>query len=182
MLQVALKQLKQAAALFKEALLDSPDDWTSLQHYLDCTLTQTTQVAGDGKHPQGDRHDPQGAGDHTQLDHDMLGLQVQDHEEVHWQHFTRTFSVLKSVLTTTAQSQTIPLQHLLLCILYQHYGNSSRSEECSACELIQLNGPDVIRHGRDKFGAIFLGCCRQPFRKLKRPCNSCLPRFNQTPR
>ena len=86
LLQVALHQQGQAAALFKEALLDSPDDWVSLQHYLDCILTQTTQVAGDESGPHGaeDGSGPQGAKDHDEVNHGLL--QVHDHHQVHDKH------------------------------------------------------------------------------------------------
>ena len=40
--QIALGQLQEAAALFREALMDTPDDWTSLQQYLDCKLVSST--------------------------------------------------------------------------------------------------------------------------------------------
>lgn len=59
-----MNQQGQAAALFKEALLDNPDDWTSLQHYLDCILTQASQVAGDESGPE----------DHDQVNPGLLQL------------------------------------------------------------------------------------------------------------
>ena len=99
LLQVALKQQGQAAALFKEALLHNPDDWTSLQSYLDCILTQTTQVArnesdsqgaGDGCGPlgTGDGCGPQGAEDPNQLN--GRPLQNCDHHQVYGQPLLHT--------------------------------------------------------------------------------------------
>lgn len=44
MVQIPLGQLKQAAALFEEALKENPDDWTSLQQYLDCLLPSTARA------------------------------------------------------------------------------------------------------------------------------------------
>lgn len=83
-LQVALKQLQQAAALFKEALLDSPDDWTSLQQYLDCMLPQSSEADGDVSDPQasGDESESRTTGDDPQLERRMLQLQVQDKQQV----------------------------------------------------------------------------------------------------
>lgn len=40
-LQVTLGQFDKAAALFEEALQANPDDWTSLQQYLDCMMPIT---------------------------------------------------------------------------------------------------------------------------------------------
>lgn len=59
-----MNQQGQAAALFKEALLDNPDDWTSLQHYLDCILTQASQVARNETGPK----------DHDQVNFGRLQL------------------------------------------------------------------------------------------------------------
>lgn len=70
MLQIALGHLDKAAALFKEALKDNPDDWTSLQHYLDCILTERGS-SGDVK-----------ARDQTKLTDDMSELSVQDQLQV----------------------------------------------------------------------------------------------------
>lgn len=39
--QVTLGQFEKAAALFKEALQAHPDDWASLQQYLDCMMPST---------------------------------------------------------------------------------------------------------------------------------------------
>ena len=58
--QIVLGQLPEAAALFIEALMDSPDDWTSLQQYLNCTLGSST-----------------GTGDEAALAHHMAHLSVQ---------------------------------------------------------------------------------------------------------
>ncbi|KAL3136699.1 hypothetical protein ABBQ38_005934 [Trebouxia sp. C0009 RCD-2024] len=84
-LHVALKQLQQAAALFKEALLDSPDDWTSLQQYLDCMLPQTLEADWDASdaQPSGDERESRNTGDHSQLEHGILQLQaaLQEAEE-----------------------------------------------------------------------------------------------------
>ena len=41
--QAEIGQRQQAAALFKEALLVSPDDWTCLQQYLDCVILSPLQ-------------------------------------------------------------------------------------------------------------------------------------------
>lgn len=82
MLQVDLNQQGKAAALFKEALLDNPDDWTSLQHYLDCMLARTTQVAGDGSGPNETEAGggPQGAEDHDPVSHGLS--EVHDYHQV----------------------------------------------------------------------------------------------------
>lgn len=87
LLQVALKQQGQAAALFKEALLHNPDDWTSLQSYLDCILTQTTQVVrNDGAAPgTGDECGSQGA---EELNGGLL--QGCDHHQVYGQPLSHT--------------------------------------------------------------------------------------------
>ena len=37
-LQIALGQFDKASALYEEALQANPDDWTSLQQYLDCMM------------------------------------------------------------------------------------------------------------------------------------------------
>ena len=66
-----MNQQGQAAAMFKEALMDHPDDWTSLQHYLDCMLTQTAEVAGE-------ENGPQSAEGHDQVSHGLLPAQVPD--------------------------------------------------------------------------------------------------------
>ena len=71
-MQVALGQFQEASALFREALMDNPDDWTSLQQFLDCTFAHR----GDsGDHPlvAADPDDPS-----TGLTHLMLheGQQV----------------------------------------------------------------------------------------------------------
>lgn len=57
-LHIELGQMPQAAALFREALMDNPDDWTSLQQYLDCTLTISS-----GDHGGGLGDSAEGAGD-----------------------------------------------------------------------------------------------------------------------
>ncbi len=46
-MQIAQGQFKEAAALFKEALWDNPDDWTSLQQYLGCILHTSTKAGGE---------------------------------------------------------------------------------------------------------------------------------------
>ena len=66
MLQFALGHLDKAAALFKEALYDNPDDWTSLQQYLGCILSKRN-ASGDGQ-----------AGEQT----NMYELSVQDQLQV----------------------------------------------------------------------------------------------------
>lgn len=61
--QIALGQFPEAAALFREALMDTPDDWTSLQQYLDCTLGSST-----------------GNEDGAALAHQMAHLSLQDQQ------------------------------------------------------------------------------------------------------
>ncbi|KAL3145468.1 hypothetical protein ABBQ32_003295 [Trebouxia sp. C0010 RCD-2024] len=95
-LHVALKQLQQAAALFKEALLDSPDDWTSLQQYLDCMLPQSSEADGDVSDPQasGDESESRTTGDDPQLERRMLQLQVQDKQQAALQEAEKTIQQL----------------------------------------------------------------------------------------
>ena len=72
-LQIALGRFDRAAALFREALQDNPDDWTSLQQYLDCMLTRSSPpCAGSPEHTE----------DQQQLTDGMSGLSVTDGQQV----------------------------------------------------------------------------------------------------
>jgi len=83
-MQIELGQLSQAAALFREALMENPDDWTSLQQYLDCTLTNSPgdhgTDAGDSAEGTGDQ--AHGGRNQDGLSHGMSDLSLQDQQQV----------------------------------------------------------------------------------------------------
>lgn len=83
-MQIELGQMPQAAALFQAALMDNPDDWTSLQQYLDCTL-----VISSGEHGSGAGDSAEGTGDQAHggrnqddLSNEMSDLSLQDQQQV----------------------------------------------------------------------------------------------------
>lgn len=69
MVQIKLADLDKAAALYKEALQANPDDWTSLQLYLDCILPCTAQPESAVRKCN--------ALDRLQTDHGLTDQQVQ---------------------------------------------------------------------------------------------------------
>lgn len=83
-MQIELGQMPQAAALFREALMDNPDDWTSLQQYLDCTLTISSgdhgSGAGDSAGGTGDQ--AHSGGNQDDLSNGLSDLSVQDQQQV----------------------------------------------------------------------------------------------------
>lgn len=101
-LQIALGQMPQAAALFREALMDNPDDWTSLQQYLDCTMTISS-----GDHGSDARDSAEGSGDQTHgagtqddLSNGLSDLSLHNQQQVQ--------SRQSSSYTTHQQVQTFP--------------------------------------------------------------------------
>ena len=83
-MQIELGQMPQAAALFQEALMDNPDDWTSLQQYLDCTLTITSgdHGAGAGDSAEGIGGQAHGGGNQDDVSNRMSDLSLQDQQQV----------------------------------------------------------------------------------------------------
>lgn len=231
-LQVALKQLQQAAALFKEALLDSPDDWTSLQQYLDCMLPQTLEADWDASdaQPSGDERESRNTGDHSQLEHGILQLQVLDKQQVAAADFgTGMRYVLgfhlqlvfdhRELGNTGTQAYLWAMQDLLIkprqCHSVRHtfYWRADNLHRCMVshadahlCTSTMAGESDLecrlslaglmaesFASSHNLFNSssrqayigsevgIHMGCCRRPFRKLKRPYSSCLLRLTQTP-
>ncbi len=83
-MQIELGQLSQAAALFREALMGNPDDWTSLQQYLDCTLTISSADHGSGARDSagGTGDQAYGGGDQENLSNGMSDLSLQNQQQV----------------------------------------------------------------------------------------------------
>ncbi len=83
-MQIELGQMPQAAALFREALMDNPDDWTSLQQYLDCTLTISSgdYGGGAGDCAEGTGDQAHGGKNQDDLSNGMCALSLQDQQQV----------------------------------------------------------------------------------------------------
>lgn len=73
-MQIELGQLQEAAALFQNALMDNPDDWTSLQQYLDCVLVPRTEAQ--------DETNPPSAESQAGIPNGMSRLELQDRQQV----------------------------------------------------------------------------------------------------
>ncbi|DBA84768.1 TPA: hypothetical protein ACH3X1_005807 [Trebouxia sp. C0004] len=86
-LHIELGQIPQAAALFREALMDNPDDWTSLQQYLDCTLTISSEdrAGGAGDSAEGTGDQAHGGGNQDDLNNGMSGFSLQDQQQTAFQ-------------------------------------------------------------------------------------------------
>ena len=73
-MQIELGQLQEAAALFQNALMDNPDDWTSLQQYLDCVLVPLIEAQ--------DETNPPSAESQAGITNGMSHLDLQDRQQV----------------------------------------------------------------------------------------------------
>ncbi len=98
-MQIELGQMPQAAALFREALMHNPDDWTSLQQYLDCTLNITSgdHGGGAGDSAEGIGGQAHGGGNQNDLSNGISDLSLQDQQQVQ--------SLLSSFYMTQKQMQ-----------------------------------------------------------------------------
>ncbi|KAL0030478.1 hypothetical protein WJX79_008715 [Trebouxia sp. C0005] len=106
-LHIALGQMPQAAALFREALMDNPDDWTSLQQYLDCTMTISS-----GDHGSDARDSAEGSGDQTHgagtqddLSNGLSDLSLHNQQQTAFQSAEDTVHELLDKIDTDPQMQ-----------------------------------------------------------------------------